>query len=73
MRHLTVPGQDEKLDYSIVEPSNVFGSRGTARLNPVSQVNLHTPILEQFMHEKNIKHNMGHYSPNQPNQLNSLL
>ena len=42
---------EEKLDYSVIEASNAYVFKDVSRkLNNASQVPLHTPVLEQFMH-----------------------
>jgi hypothetical protein len=59
-----------------VEENTLFDSRGPARLIAASQAPIHTPVLEQFMHESNLRRNMGDYNPivhAQPKQLNILM
>jgi hypothetical protein len=46
-----------------VEKSNVYQMKrpDSTRLQPYSMDRIDTPVLEQFMHESNIKRNMGNY------------
>lgn len=72
-KKIDVGADSEKIFESQVQPSNIFESRGQIRLVNASQVPIHTPVLEQFMHERNLKTNMGQYKPEKVTVLNVLL
>ena len=63
--------EEQKIKQSKIEGSKIYASQIPNRLISASQVPINTPVLEQFMHDSNIRRNMGDYnSYPQKNQLN---
>ena len=61
--------EDEQYDQSQVIASGVYKSQRPQRLINASEVPINTPVLEQFMHESNIRQNLGEYNPQRQPQL----
>lgn len=52
-----------KVEQTIINRSRLNQSQIPVRLIASNVAPIHTPILEQFMHESNIKRNIGDYKP----------
>ena len=61
--------EEEQYDQSRVIASGIYKSQRPQKLINASEVPIHTPVLEQFMHESNIRQNLGDYNPHHRPQL----